>query len=116
MKIEKMLKEGGYFTKPEKIAEIIGSPIADISLGDPITPCPGHDLTIWPWEDDNGNHGFLRDDSAGFSSVCIDDSRDDQLRLAAWNADFDIKILNLDEEVLVLALEDARENQWGFPE
>ena len=115
MKISEMLENEGYTTPENEIGEIIGSPADEILLGDPITPCPGHDLTIWPWESADGEFvGFLRDDTAGFSSVCLDHSRDDQLRLASWNADFDIRILPLTAGQLRLALEDTAANQWGI--
>lgn len=63
-----------------------------------------------------GVDGFLREDNAGRSSVCLNDSREDELMFAAWNANLDIRKLSeyLAEETLELALKDAKENEWGF--
>jgi hypothetical protein len=72
------------------------------------------DLTVWAWASDDAR-GFLRDDSSGFRAIA-DTTREAQLTLAAWNVDFDIRLLKdfLSEEDLLLALEDAQENEWGF--
>jgi hypothetical protein len=82
----------------------------------PIYEHPVESLTIWHWTSADGLEGFIRDDSAGISTLCLNNSRDDHLTLAAWNADFDIRVLAdyLDDDDLKLALEDAKKNLWGF--
>ena len=69
-------------------------------------------IRIWYFED-NDSDGFIRDDSVGLSFVFRNLSRDDQLKLAAWNCDLDIRKLNLRADDLELALKDAQENEWG---
>jgi hypothetical protein len=74
-------------------------------------------ITVWHWYcDESGFDGFIRDDNTGISIIVTNMSRDDQLRLAAWNADFDIRKLSeyLDDDDLNLALQDAAKNEWGF--
>ena len=72
------------------------------------------DLTVWAWESDNSK-GFLRDDSGGFCAIDVY-TRDGQLRLAAWNVDFDIRLLEsfLDDNEMDLILDDAHKYRWGF--
>lgn len=81
----------------------------------PLFDALDHDLTIWRWEDAEGNNaGLIRDDLGGISTLCFDLSREDQLTLAAWNCDVDIRLLELDPDNLELALKDAADHNWGF--
>ena len=76
---------------------------------------PKEDLTIWYWESSGGSDGFIRDDSTGYTAIGKMTGEDERT-LAAWNCDFDIRILKncLSEEELSNALADAKKNNWGF--
>lgn len=72
------------------------------------------DLTVWAWRTDSAT-GFIRDDAAGMQAIS-DTNREGQIALASWNADFDIRLLAeyLTDNDLEIAIEDAKDNQWGF--
>lgn len=59
---------------------------------------------------------IVREDGSGFSSACLYNSLDDQKTIAAWNVDFDIKILTewIGEDEVYLCLDIAKENYWGL--
>lgn len=109
-KLTEMLKERESVAKPEEMG-LDGNENVSLPLVDP----KNADLTVWAWESENGDCGFLRDDSAGWRAIGSG-TREDQLTLAAWNVDFDIRLLKdfLDDDDLALALEDAQANSWGF--
>lgn len=67
-------------------------------------------------DNENGLMYIVREDGAGFSHVCLYNSRQDQETLASWNADFDIKLLAewAGEDEIELCLGIAKENYWVF--
>lgn len=76
---------------------------------------PGHDLTLFTWRCGDF-HGFLRDDSTGWSGATMPgESHDDELWLAAQFADYDAKAIlkrKGDKIDWAYITELARENQW----
>ena len=75
------------------------------------------DLVLFLAKDEDADLTYIvRADAAGFRSVCIYNTGDDQSTLASWNVDFNITILNgwVDEDEINLCLDIAEENDWGF--
>lgn len=74
-----------------------------------------NNVDLWYCTDDD-NTAIVRYDNTGFSLVFLYSSRSDELTLAAWNVDFDIRILKpwIGEDLLGSALDDASENSCGF--
>lgn len=106
----------------EFLAELGYGDLADLDMftgneiveDSPIYKNSTDDLTVWTWHTD-GATGFIRDDASGMRAIA-DTTRDGQLALAAWNCDFDIRLLAeyIDDDDLETALENAKENEWGF--
>lgn len=75
-----------------------------------------NNLTVLKFIDrESGLWGFLRDDNSGWSGFTCFTSHDDELSLAAQNADFDVLKLKRKGDGIdwkyILKL--AKENKWG---
>jgi len=107
------------------INEFVGGGKVDLHTEFPQINCDGlvvsdhkeigdGEIDLWLCSDDD-SRVIVRADAAGFTGVVLYGTRDDELTLAAWNADFDINILRdwAGDEAINSALEDAKQNMWG---
>ena len=116
MKLEKLLKNGGYNTTASQLRKQLGWDGSEKINPNPIVCLSDADLTVWIWDDGEG-WGILRDDSSGFSSIICygpGKSYDDQQSLAAQFVDWDVKKLasKLGKEEMALITKIAKENRW----
>ncbi len=93
MKLETLLKNGGYYSTADSTRKELQWDGSEIISNSPIVQDDG--LTVWTWRDGD-NWGILRDDSTGFKSIICDGSAlsgEDEESLAAQWVDWDVSIL-----------------------
>ena len=116
MKLETLLKKGGYISTPENLREELGWDGSEKINPRPIINLKDADLTVWIWNDGE-NWGILRDDSAGFKSIICNGmglSGEDEESLAAQWVDWDVSILRrrLGKDRFEIIKEIAIKNYW----